>query len=169
MFVLADVYTVTLIILGILLSMPALLIALNLLLPTAAERIEQRAQANPIKALVLGGIVALAVVLLTIALSQAPGPLRTLAWVVGLTGTAVGTLGAAGIVRLLGLRLGHWSAPTSRLQNLVRGAIIYELAAFVPLLGWFVFLPLMGLMGLGAAVLAMRRPRPVAVPTISNS
>lgn len=168
MFVLADVYTVTLIIVGILITVPALLIALNLLLPRFTERIQQRAQANPVMGLVLGGIVGLAAVLLVAILAQAPGPLRTLAWVAGLVLAAVGALGAAGISRLLGLRLGQWSAPTSRLNNLVRGAVIYELAALVPLLGWFVFLPLMALIGLGTAVLALFPTRTAPISQSPN-
>ena len=38
----ADVYTVTFIIIGILLSVPALLVALNLLLPNVTQRAQTR-------------------------------------------------------------------------------------------------------------------------------
>lgn len=40
--------------------------------------------------------------------------------------------------------------------NILRGAIVYELACLAPFVGWFIFAPLVGMTVLGAAVFALK-------------
>jgi hypothetical protein len=164
----ADVYIVTLSLLGILLSLPALLVALNLLLPQATAGAAARLERTPGKCFLLGVPVTAAFLLYVAIAAQLPfGPLRATAWLAGFAGMGVGTLGAAGMARLLGTRLASLAGPASPLASLVRGALVYELACLVPIVGWFLFAPLVGVTVVGAAVFGLLHwlPRTALNPT----
>ena len=163
----AEVYTVTLIIIGILLSVPALLVALNLLLPTTTTHAYNRLKQTPGRSLALGLPVTLFFVGWVLVTAQANfALLRALAFISAVVGMGVGAIGGAGLARLLGERLGGMSRPNSSLANLVRGAVVYELACLVPFVGWFLFIPLAGTAAMGAAIFGLLRwaPRPGAAP-----
>ena len=100
------------------------------------------------------GVPVTAAVGLWIAIASASGigPLIGTAWLMGFAWMALGTIGAAGLSRVLGERLSALSAPTSNLTTLVRGAVVYELACIFPIVGWFFFAPLVGVTVVGAAV-----------------
>lgn len=159
----ADVYTVVFSVLGILLSGPALLLVLNLLLPKQVGRAATRLSKTPGWSFVLGVPVAAAMGLWIAIASQVPwGPARASAWGVGVLGLGLLTIGAAGLVRMLGDRLGNLSSNPSNLTNMLRGAVLYELALLFPVIGWFLFAPLAGITALGAGTFALLRwvPRP---------
>ena len=160
----ADVYTVTFILIGILLSLPALLIGLNILMPRVTERVQTRLTETPGKSFALGlGLTAVSALFILITAQANLGPLRAAAIMAGVTYAGLGTIGAAGMTRLLGQRLSNGNQSTTDLTRLLRGALIYELACFFPIVGWFLFAPLAGMTVIGAATFALlkRRPRPV--------
>lgn len=151
----ADVYTVTFIIIGILISLPALLVALNLLMPSITIRTQVRLRETPGKSFALG-VVATAVllpVILIIIPMPGPGQALGIAFIIAVMG--LGSVGAAGMVRLLAERIRPLAKPNSDMMNLLRGAVVYELACLVPFVGWFIFAPLVGMMVLGAASFAL--------------
>lgn len=159
----ADVYTVTFIIIGILISVPALLVGLNLLMPGVTIRTQVRLRETPGKSFWLGAVLT-AVLLITILITaQIPGPGQAFAFGLVVVGMGLGSLGAAGMARLLGERIRPLAKPNSDMMNLLRGAILYELACLVPFVGWFIFAPLVGMTVLGAAVFALIgwMPKPV--------
>jgi hypothetical protein len=159
----ADVYTVTFIIIGILITVPALLVGLNLLMPGPTIRAQVRLRETPGRSFGLGAVltaVFLTIILVTV---QIPGPGQAFGFALAIIGMALGSLGAAGMARLLGERIRPLAKPNSDMMNLLRGAIVYELACLVPFVGWFIFAPLVGMMVLGAAVFALIgwMPKPV--------
>lgn len=160
----ADVYTVTFILLGILITLPGLLVGLNLLFPALCGRIEQRIATRPGRNLFVG-VPATAVLLLwaAIASNSGSGVLRGSAFLMAGVWMGVGTLGAAGMARLLGSRLAKVADPSSKLINLVRGAVVFEFACLFPLVGWFLFAPIAGVMLVGAAVSSLRRGRAIQI------
>ena len=167
----ADVYTVVFSVLGILLSGPALLLVLNLLLPRPVGRAATRLAKTPGWSLVLGVPVAASMGLWIAIASQVPlGLVRASAWAVGVLGLGLLTIGAAGMVRMLGDRLANLSSNPSNLTNMLRGAVLYELALLFPVVGWFLFAPLAGIAALGAGTFALLRwvPRP-AITVIDQS
>lgn len=166
MVTMADVYIVVFSVIGILLSLPALLVALNLLLPKVTTRAYLRLQQTPGKSFLLG-IPVLCAFLLWIAITaNVPiGPVKATAFLAAFVGMGVGTIGAAGLSRLLADRLDTLSAPRSRLTHLLRGAVVFELACLFPIVGWFLFAPIAGIALLGAATFALLGwlPRPRAI------
>lgn len=152
----ADVYIVVFSVIGILISLPALLVALALLLPGVVGRSASRISRTPGKCLVLGIPVAAAFFLWIAISSQVNfGPVKATAFAAGITGLGLGVVGAAGFAWHISERLGAISGPKSKIANLLRGAVIFELACFFPIIGWFLFLPLAGALSLGAAVFGL--------------
>lgn len=162
----ADVYTVTFSLIGILLSLPALFVALNLLMPNVTERVQTRLEHTPGRSFVLGVPMTAAFALFIAVASQVPGVGQALAIIAAVLFMGLGTVGGAGLTRLLGDRIRPLARPNSRLTNLVRGAVIYELAALTPIVGWFLFVPFAGITAVGAASFALIRwlPKPASPP-----
>lgn len=158
----ADVYTVTFILIGILLSLPALLVAVNLLMPNATQRAQLRLEQTPGRSFVLGVPVTAAFALFIAVTSQLPAVGQAMAFLAAALFMGLGTIGGAGLSRLLGDRLRPLAQTHSDLTHLVRGAIVYELAALVPIVGWFLFIPLAGVTAVGAAAFALVRWLPKA-------
>ena len=159
----ADVYTVLFILLGILLTLPALLVAINLLLPAVTQRAQTRLTETPGKSFFLGIPVASAFLLFVAISSQVNfGLVKAVGGLVAVIGMGLGTIGAAGMARLLAERLRPIARPNSELTHLIRGAVVYELACLFPLVGWFLFIPLASITVLGAAVFALLKwvPQP---------
>lgn len=152
----ADVYTVLFIVIGILISVPALLVAWNLLMPQVTERTERRLGQSPGKSFVVGLPITAVILFWSMANFESNvGLLQTSAFIILFLGMALGSIGGAGMARLLGRRIAPLSDNHSDIYFLLRGAIVYELAALVPLVGWFIFAPIVGIMAVGAAVLSL--------------
>jgi hypothetical protein len=159
-----DVYIVVYSLLGILICLPALLLALNLLLPQITNRIETRLERTPGKSFFLGVPVTAAFLLWIAITANVPiGVVRGTAFVAAFAGMGLGTLGAAGMSRLLARRITVLANPSSQAMNWLRGAVMYELACLFPIVGWFLFAPIVGITVLGAAVFALLGwlPRPI--------
>jgi hypothetical protein len=172
-----DVYIVVFTLIGILLSLPALLVALNLLLPNVTRHAAARLDHHPYQSFGLGLFVtSLFLAFILITANVAFGPVRAMSFFATFIGMGLGTLGAAAMSRLLGQRLSHLANPTSELTNLVRGAVVYELACLFPLVGWFVFIPLVGVTVMGAAALGLldrvwqmaKKPAPIQLAVNSQ-
>ena len=158
-----DVYIVVYSLLGILICLPALLLALNLLMPRITSRIETRLERTPGKCFFLGIPVTAAFLLWIAITANVPlGLVRGTAFAAAFVGMGLGTLGAAGISRLLARRITLFTSPNSEAVNWLRGAVMYELACLFPIVGWFIFAPVVGITLLGAAVFGLLGwlPRP---------
>lgn len=157
-----DMYIVVYSLIGMLISLPGLLLALNLLMPKVTERAQIRLNETPGKSFILGVPITAAFLLFIAITSQIPG-LQAIAFIAAFLGMGLGTLGAADFARLLGQRLSALTGPLSRLKSIALGAVVYELACLFPIVGWFIFAPLVGITLIGAAAFALLGwlPRPV--------
>lgn len=165
-----EVYTVTLSIIGFLVTYPGLAAALNLLLPGPTGKAYERLAYTPVKSFVVGLFVGgLFLLPAGVLIGAGPGPVKAIGFLIGLVGGGLATIGAAGMARLLGERiagLNQGDMPT--LGQIVRGAVVYELACLVPAIGWFLFLPIVWFMLMGAAAFGLvgwgAKPRSAAPP-----
>lgn len=163
-----DVYIVALSIIGFLITAPGLAVALNLLLPGVTHRAQARLEQTPRVSLIVGLIVAGALALWIFILTQTnTGVLQGVAFVSGLLALGIYSIGAAGMSAVFGERIGHVTGSRSPIGNIVRGAVVLELACFVPLVGWFLFFPFVMSASMGAALFALVGwgPKGPAVPT----
>lgn len=152
----ADVYIVLFTLIGMLVSLPALLVALNLLFPKASTHAAIRLQQTPVKSFLFGIPITSAFLLWIAITSNVPlGAVKATAFIAAFVGMGVGTVGAAGLTRILAERLSFLSPESSRLTHLVRGGLVFELACLFPIVGWFLFAPITGIALIGAGAFAL--------------
>jgi len=159
--IMADVSAVfgTLLALGI--AIPGLMLTWQLLFPKVVNRAETRLQTTPWKSF-FGGLIVLAIFLTPILiLFNLPG---SFAQFLGFTGVFVGltfaSIGTAGLSKLMGVQLQKNGTSLTVTGVMVRGAVAMELAAIVPFIGWFIFLPLAFIASLGAVFFALLKWKP---------
>ena len=143
-------------------AMPGLAVTWGLLYPGGVARSRSRLAQTPGRCFLLGlGALAFGAILVRLGFALGPVP----GWFgLGLL-LALASLGAAGLAALLGERLRAEGLAVSPTGALLRGAVALELAVVVPLIGWFVILPLGTVAMLGAATFALLRREPrVATP-----
>jgi hypothetical protein len=103
-------------------------------------------------------LTALLVVPVVVLLALPFGPASLAGWVVIFTALAFASLDAAGLAGRMSRQAGeaeHTRPGQSSLGAFVRAAIIMELAAAFPVIGWFGAIPLMTITALGATVFAL--------------
>jgi hypothetical protein len=150
------------------LSVLALLVTVAALLPGLHQRGLAALERSPWRALGLGLINYLFFGALFILFASVQ-VLGLFALFIGLALLALTTIGLAVVGRLVGDRLADWrDGSTSPLVRIVAGTAVLELAIFVPVIGWFVLLPLTSVAGLGAVVMALIWRSPVAGPSASQ-
>lgn len=149
----------SLILLG--LSYPAVLTTWWLLFPERVEKARVKITTKPGRYLWIGILAALAAAipgtflfLIPVGFSQALGWI----WLAIVLGFA--SMGSAGIAAELGLRV-NWKNDGAHLSlgAFLRGALIWELAAVFPLIGWLLVMPLGTLISLGAMVSTLRKEK----------
>lgn len=147
-------------------TFPCMLTAWWLLFPATVERARQRLDATPWRCFWFGGILTAAAVIPIVILLLLPfGPAQFVGWVLIVLVLFISSLGSAGIAAKMGERLGQKSA-LSPAGAFVRGAIALELAAFFPVIGWFLVFPLLVVTSLGATGFALLRwvPKTASAP-----
>ena len=164
----ADVYAVfgTLLALGI--AFPGLLTGSWLLFPDMVGRARVRAADTPWRSFLLGVGAVLLTAIPVLILSALPIGIAKLAAVLIVFGAfGLATLGAAAVAAEMGNRLrSHAPAEVSEAGAFVRGAVALELAAIFPIVGWFLVIPGVLLLGFGAGVFSVLRWMPRA--SVSN-
>jgi hypothetical protein len=147
----------------------ALLVTAAALLPGLHQRGLAALERSPWRALGLGLINYLFFGALFILFASVQ-VLGLFALLIGLALLALTTIGLAVVGRLVGDRLADWrDGPTSPLVRTVAGTAVLELALLVPVLGWFVLLPLTCVVGLGAVVMGLIWRSPISGPPISQA
>jgi hypothetical protein len=166
---------------GILLTLgivfPGLLTALWLLFPATVERARLRLDRTPWLCFFAGGLLtAFFTIPVVILFALGNGVTQFIGWVTIFVALAIASVGAAGLAGKMGDRLAARSANSlTPASAFVRGAVALELAAAFPVVGWFIFIPLVIVLSLGATAFALLRwvPRPspqtVAENAILNS
>lgn len=155
------------------LSIPGYLTLLWLLFPATVARAQVRLEHTPWRCFWLGGVLtALFTIPIVVLLALPFGPAQLAGaslWVLAL---ALAGVGVAGLVAKMAAQ---WRAPQagriSPASAFVRSALVLELGVAVPVIGWFVVLPLVTVTGLGAAAFALLRwmPHPLAAPRPAES
>lgn len=164
----ADVAAVFGTLLGMGIAFPGLLTAVWLAVPAAVERARQRVEQTPWRCFWLGLLMTTLIGLPALGLLQVPGPGQFTGATLLIATLAVATIGAAGMVAHLGAQLTASSnGRLSTMAGFVTSAIALELAAVFPIIGWFLLLPVMVVLGLGATTFALLRWRPPVVTRVT--
>jgi hypothetical protein len=166
--ILADVLAVLVALALLGAGFPALLVLLSLLLPEAVERAREQIASRPVRAFGRGLLTLLGLVIVASILKKGVGVGQLLAFATLLVGLTTAMVGGAGLASHLAARYRGQTGSVMPPNEVFAGGLLLELASVVPLVGWFVLLPvsLVTMLGAGAAALLgrARRPEPVAQP-----
>jgi len=156
----ADVSIWVAIAIGFIVGMPALWMLARGLWPEGFERRVAVSQAGIGRSLLIG-LIPFALSVLLVAVSG-----KKLGIVTVLLAAAIlvwGLMGSAGIASLIGERL--W--PTGEAWKQIRnGGLVVICCALIPVVGWFLFLPLIAVIGMGINVRCIfaAKPAPATAP-----
>lgn len=151
-------------------SLTAYFLLVRALAPTFVARGAASARARPVASFSLGLFSCLAAfIAVAVLLNAAQGPLK-LFGVMALSLTVGFVLaGLAGVAEGIGTSLAF--SPASPSKALARGSVVVLGSAALPIVGWFVVAPLAVLVGTGAGLFALRRPKaaPISATHASNA
>ena len=165
----ADISAIFFILLILGVAFPATLTAWWLLFPNLISRAQTRIEKSLASSFWLGLIIVIVLTIPIFILLALPfGPAKLIGWILLGASLALSSIGSAGIAAHLGARLteqGH----ISLLSGFFRGAVILELAAFFPIIGWiFVWIPLL-ITACGATAFALLNWMPREKTQISSA
>jgi hypothetical protein len=158
----ADVTAIFGVLLYLGLAFPGLLITWWLLLPVTVAKSSVRWEHSFWRSLALGVAEAILLAIPIAGLLAAPAGMgQLLGWGLLVLGLTAATIGTSGLVLAMAPRLRErCAARWSEVGCFLRSAVTLELAGSFPVLGWFFVAPVVLLVSLGAATLAVLRPLP---------
>ncbi len=157
-------------VLSLLVSLTGYFLLVRSLAPAFVDRAERAATERPLASALVGFPVAiLAVVLTAVLVNVGPGPAKASGLLFLGLSLGLSLSGVAGLAQRVGRSLPSPSDDARPWLRALRGGIVLELALLLPLVGWFVVLPLTLAMGTGAACLSAlgvgaARPSPSRAP-----
>lgn len=151
----ADISAIFFLLLIIGIAFPAMLTAWWLLFPNLIARAETRVAQSLASSFWLGLLVVIVLAVPIVILLALPfGLAKFFGWIFLGASLMLSSVGSAGIAAHLGESLTAHSH-VSPLSGFIRGAVILELAAFFPVLGWlFVWIPML-IIAIGATGFAL--------------
>ena len=151
----ADISAIFFILLILGIAFPAMLTAWWLLFPSVVARSQVRVEKTLTRTFWMGLVIVVALAIPIVILLALPfGPAKFLAWILLAASLALSSIGSAGIAAHLAHRLSQQSN-INGLSAFVRGAVLLELAAFFPVIGWFFLWPLLLITAFGATAFAL--------------
>jgi hypothetical protein len=165
-----DALTVVSLIVGTCLALWAMIIGMAMLFTRRAGQAAAHLERSPAGALLIGAVLTFAVAAANVVLQQAPnGLVRLLGWSLIYGALSISLVGASGLAILVGGRIQRMDGRMSAFSGLMRGAAFIVIAGLLPLLGWFLFIPLILMFSLGAGLQAtFYKGRPTAIPALGN-
>ena len=137
----ADISAIFFILLIIGIAFPGMLTAWWLLFPSMIARAQTRVGQTLARTFWLGLVIVIALIIPIVILLALPfGPAKFIGWILLAASLALSSIGSAGIAAHLGNQLTQKSNVTL-LGGFVRGAVVLELAAFFPVIGWLFIWP----------------------------
>ena len=162
---LADVFTIFFVILGFVIAFVSYWLFSAGLFPGMVGRAAERFGTSPVKATLLGAVIAIPIAVVGGWLSKVSpnGPGKLLGLVIALIPLLLGLLGSAGLALRIGTGLKSVRDAEDPWRRVLRGSIVLGLTFIMPVVGWFGVLPLTLVSGFGAFLLSVfaRGPRTV--------
>jgi hypothetical protein len=167
MVLMGDVLAVVATLAGVCLSAWVLLIGSSLIFSRRAAAAESLLEHSPWRSLIIGLAVGTLGGIVSIALTAQPSGVLKLVGMAGyLIILSLGVLGGCGLAQLVARRIHPLDPSLSPLKSLSRGAAILVVPSLLPLLGWFVFAPVVLAISIGAGLQAILS-RSGAAPIVS--
>ncbi|HWE97322.1 MAG TPA: hypothetical protein VG269_25410 [Tepidisphaeraceae bacterium] len=152
----ADIWAIGLTIVGFLLSLQGLWLVCRALWPNRVESAAMRCQRNAVACFFIGAVVTgVTIPLIGFLVGKFGAPGGLVGGLIAFMYLIFSGIGSAGFVTHIGRRLASPIDADRPWRATVRGGVTLELAALIPVLGWFGILPISMIIGAGAATLAM--------------
>lgn len=152
----ADISAIFFILLIVSIAFPCMLTAWWLMFPAVVSRAQIRVEKTLSGTFWMGLIIVIGLTIPIVILFALPfGPAKFLGWILLSTSLAFSAIGSAGIAAHLGERMKQTGNSYSPLSAFLRGAVLLELAAFFPVLGWLFLWPLALITAFGATGFAL--------------
>jgi hypothetical protein len=157
--IMADVLKIFLIIVGLLLVFNAYWLLGAGLFPNWTERCSARF-GQPLRTMTLGLVIGLPLFFIGIlVVGKLGNPVfKIIGGIFVAVPVVLGLMGSAGLSRRIGEGLVSAVDEAQPWRRVLRGGIVLSLTFVLPLVGWFVVLPLSIIGGLGAAILSFKKP-----------
>lgn len=166
----ADISAIFFILLIISIAFPAMLSLWWLLFPNLITRAQTRVEKTLSRTFWLGFVIVIVVTIPIIVLMALPfGPAKFFGWILLAVALALSSIGSAGIAAHLGERIKRTGTILTPLSAFIRGAVILELAAFFPVLGWLFLWPILLITAFGATSFAILNWMPIEKTPISSA
>ncbi|GMV99440.1 MAG: hypothetical protein AMXMBFR84_05790 [Candidatus Hydrogenedentota bacterium] len=171
--IMADVFKILFIILGLIISFVSYWLLFEAIFPSLVGRAHRALASHPWKSVMYGLAAGLPLTVVGLAMASAPAPLK-LPGLILIGGVFLsGLLGSTALARHIGLRLSGVNDVAQPWKRVLRGGTVLALTFVLPLVGWFFVLPLALLVGIGALAQSRNRPQvapaPVAAPVAASS
>ncbi len=145
----ADTMAIFLVILGFMLAFPGLWLTCMGVWPSLVEGSRQRCEKGLIKSFFIGLPITVAMVIAVSIVGKTEGIGQASAIGIVCLFVLYSNIGVAGLVTLIGNRLPSPADAERPWKATIRGGVVLELSYLLPLLGWFVILPITWLIGCG--------------------
>jgi hypothetical protein len=162
--IMADVFKILFLILGMLICTVSYWLMFSALLGRTVARAQQALATRPWRTFFTGILAGAPLVLLGIAMaSNGAAPVKLLGVMLLMALLTAALFGSTGLVWMVGRGLGNPQSPSHTGALVFRGGSVVSIAFVFPLVGWFLVLPAVLIVGFGAAihVLRPRRSTPV--------
>lgn len=161
----ADTMAIFFVILGLLLAFPGLWLLCRGVWPQAVTGAAEACRNGLLKPFLLGLPLTCAVILAAVIIGKAGSPGAITATALVCFYLVFAQCGVAGLATKIGMTLGSSKDQRQPWRATLRGGIALELAWLLPILGWFLLLPVATTIGSGALLLALWRKRLAAKTT----
>lgn len=157
----ANVLTVVWFVIAYVAAQTSLMVWGALMFPNRVQRARVNVESRPVacffRGLLFWGInIALAMAFLK---EGNPGPLQLMGWLIVGPMLAGSVLGGAAFAEIVAERIRTRSDSAAVMPSLIGGALFTTLGGLMPVIGWFVFFPLVSLISVGAGFPALFRAR----------
>lgn len=154
----ADTMAVFFVVLGLTLALVSLSLLARGLWPDAVRITTDRIERGLVVPFLVGIPIAFIPLLAAVVLAKLGGPAGVVVGAVVLSATVFhGFIGVAGLATCVGQRLASASDVSRPWRATLRGSVVLVLSGLLPVVGWFVLLPIAFITGSGAATIALVR------------
>jgi len=168
----ADVFKILFLILGMLICTVSYWLLFASLFPKAVGRTQTLVVARPYRVFMTGAFLGVPLSFIGFAMAaQGAGPLKLLGIFILMSIALAALFGSTGLVRQVGLGLYSGPARPGNGGLTLRGGAVVSIACVFPLVGWFVVIPVVLIMGFGAALQLRwsREPAPALATTTQGA
>lgn len=152
--IMADVFKILFLILGTLITVVAYWLLFEALFTRVVDRAARQYAERPFRVALVGLLVGAPLFVIGLALLNSAAGLKLIGTILVSALLLTGLLGSAGLARRIGIQLASATDAQYPWRRVLRGGTVLSITFVLPVIGWFVVLPLTLASGVGAVILS---------------